>query len=141
MKDIETRQDIEKLLTIFYEKAFEDKIIGYLFKDIAKLKLDEHLPIIADFWEMMLLGTVNFQEKYRRSPMQKHIELNQLEPLVSEHFKRWLKIFFETVDENFVGEKADLAKYRANAIAHTMFMKVSSDNAVGTPVLREKSSL
>ena len=141
MKDIETRLDIEKLLKIFYEKAFEDKIIGYIFKDVAKLDLAEHLPIIADFWEMMLLGTVNFQEKYQRSPMLKHIELNGKEPLLNEHFKQWLKIFCSTIDENFSGEKADLAKYRAKAIANTMFMKVSSGNGAGVQVQREKSSL
>lgn len=141
MKDIETRQDIEKLLKTFYEKAFEDKTIGYIFKDVAKLNLAEHLPIIADFWEMMLFGTVNFQEKYKRSPMQKHIELNAKEPLLAEHFKQWLKIFFETIDEFFAGEKADLAKYRANAIANTMFMKVSSGSGAGVPVVREKPSL
>lgn len=137
MKDIETKEEIEKLLKIFYEKAFEDKIIGYIFKDVAKLNLAEHLPIIADFWEMMLFGTVNFQEKYERSPMLKHIELNEKEPLQSEHFKQWLKIFFATIDENFAGEKADLAKFRAKAIANTMFMKVSGGNPGVVQVVRE----
>ena len=141
MKDIETRQDIEKLLKIFYEKAFADETIGYIFRDVAKLDLAEHLPVIADFWEMMLLGTINFQEKYKRSPMLKHIVLNEKEPLLREHFQQWLKIFFQTIDENFSGEKADSAKARAGAIANTMFMKVSSENFAGVRVHREKSSL
>ena len=137
MKDIENRQDIEKVLNLFYEKALEDELIGYLFKDVAKLNLVEPLPIIADFWEMMLFQTVNFQSKYGRSPMKKHIELNDKEPLISEHFNRWLNIFFQTIDENFAGEKADLAKYRAKAIANTMFMKVSEGNHGGVRVVRE----
>jgi hemoglobin len=123
MKDIETRNDIEKILESFYEKAFADDAIGYIFKDIAKLNLAEHLPIITDFWEMILFGTVNFGQKYGRSPMQKHIELNEKEPLVSEHFTAWLKLFYLTVDEMFQGEKAELAKFRAKSVADTMFMK------------------
>ena len=69
--------------------------------------------------------------------MKKHIELNDKEPLISEHFNRWLNIFFQTIDENFAGEKADLAKYRAKAIANTMFMKVSEGNHGGVRVVRE----
>lgn len=137
MKDIETRSDIEIILRSFYEKAFEDDKIGYIFKDVAKLDLAEHLPIIADFWEMILFGTVNFQAKYGRSPMQKHIELNEKEPLQREHFTRWLNLFYLVIDENFAGEKADMAKLRAKAIANTMFMKVSEGNFAGVQVGRE----
>ncbi len=128
MKDIENRIDIVNLMNAFYLKALNDETIGYIFTDVAKLDLEHHLPIIADFWEMLLFGTVNFQAKYGRSPMQKHIELNAKEPLVSKHFDTWLKLFYSTVDEMFQGEKADTAKFRANAIANTMFMKVSQDN-------------
>ncbi len=125
MNDIENRRDIEQIVRTFYEKAFQDQTIGYIFTDVAKLDLTAHLPIIADFWEMMLLDTGNFQAKYGRSPMQKHIELNKKEPLQIAHFDRWLKLFFETIDQSFAGDRADLAKFRAKAIAATMFMKVS----------------
>jgi hemoglobin len=137
MKDIENRQDIEKLVKTFYDKAFADSKLGHIFVEIAKLNLAEHLPIIADFWEMILFQTVNFQQKYKRSPMQKHIELNEKIDLKREHFLQWLNLFFETIDENFSGEKADLAKARANAIANTMFLKVSSSNFVGVQVSRQ----
>ena len=137
MKDIENRTDIINLMNAFYSKALNDETIGYIFTDVAKLDLEHHLPIIVDFWEMILFGTVNFQEKYQRSPMQKHIELNNKEPLISEHFDTWLKLFYATVDEMFSGEKADTIKYRAKAIANTMFMKVSQDNRGGVPVGRE----
>jgi hemoglobin len=137
MKDIEDRQDIENLLQSFYGKAIHDSLIGYLFTDVAKLDLDEHLPIIADFWEAVLFQSLNFQAKYERSPMTRHIELNEKEPLLLEHFRRWLEIFDETVDENFAGETAELAKLRARAIANTMFLKVSAGNSVGVQVSRE----
>jgi hemoglobin len=137
MNDIENRTDIENLMKSFYAKALRDKTIGYIFSDVAKIDLEHHLPIIVDFWEMILFGTVNFQEKYHRSPMQKHIELNHKEPLISKHFDAWLKLLYSTVDEMFSGEKADSVKYRAKAIANTMFMKVSRDNREGVPVGRE----
>jgi hemoglobin len=136
MKDIENRADIINLMNAFYSKALNDQTIGYIFTDVAKLDLEHHLPIIVDFWEMILFGAVNFQLKYGRSPMQKHIELNQKVPLVSEHFDTWLKLFYSTADEMFSGEKADTAKFRAKAIANTMFMKVSQDNGAGVQVDR-----
>lgn len=137
MKDIETRQDIERILKSFYAKAFADETIGYLFRDVARLNLAEHLPVITDFWEMVLFGGINFQAEYGRSAMQKHIELNAKEPLIAKHFNQWLTIFNSTIDELFAGEKSDLAKYRAKAIANTMFMKVSAGNPVGVQVVRE----
>jgi hemoglobin len=136
MKDIENRTDIETLMTKFYSKALLDQTIGYIFTDVAKLDLEHHLPIIVDFWEMILFGTVDFQSKYKRSPMQRHIELNEKEPLVSAHFTTWLKLFDSTVDESFAGEKADLAKFRAKAVANTMFMKFKQGNVEGVPVGR-----
>lgn len=134
--DIKSRDDIEIILKSFYEKAFEDSTIGYIFTNVAKLNLEQHLPIITDFWEMILFGTINFQLKYGRSPMQKHLELNQKEPLVSEHFNAWLKLFYSTIDEHFAGEKADLAKLRAKAVANTIFMKVGQGNCVELPVVQ-----
>jgi hemoglobin len=137
MKDIENRTDIENLMDAFYSKALNNETIGYIFTDVAKLDLEHHLPIIADFWEMILFGTVNFQSKYGRSPMQKHLELNEKEPLVLEHFNTWLKLFYSTVDEMFQGEKADTAKFRAKAIANTMFMKVSQESREGVQGVQE----
>ena len=131
MHDIETREDIEILVADFYEKAIKDKVIGYIFTDVAKIDLEHHLPIIADFWEMLLLGTVNFQAKYGRSPMQVHHELNEKEPLKLEHFARWVKLFCETVDERFTGKTANLAKIRAISIAETMRLRFSSKSAAG----------
>jgi hemoglobin len=118
-KDIETRKDIDLLMKEFYTRAIADEMIGYIFTDIARLDLEKHLPIIGDFWESLLLGGKNYQ-MHGRNPLQIHGELNEKTPLRSEHFRRWLKIFFETVDENFSGTRAEFAKSRAEAIANRM---------------------
>lgn len=118
-KDIETRNDIDLLMNEFYTRAIDDETIGYIFTDVARLDLEKHLPIIGDFWESLLLGAKNYQQ-HGRNPLQIHGELNEKTPLRPEHFRRWLKIFFETVDENFAGKRAEFAKSRAEAIANRM---------------------
>ncbi len=136
MHDIETRKDIEELVADFYQKALKDKVIGYIFTDVAEINLEHHLPIIADFWEMLLLGTVNFQAKYGRSPMPVHQILSEKTNLKAEHFGRWVKLFAETVDAKFTGETATLAKIRAISIAETMRLKFSAKSGAGVPVVR-----
>jgi hemoglobin len=127
MRDIETREDIDELVAEFYRKAIADPLIGYIFTEVARIDLDAHLPVIADFWEMLLFGSPNFQEKYRRSPMQTHGALNEKEPLRAEHFGRWVRLFVETVSEKFAGERAELAKARAYSIAQTMRYRFSDE--------------
>ena len=46
------------------------------------------------FWESMLFGTGNYQG----APFPKHAVL----PVKQEHFERWLALFVETVNENFL---------------------------------------
>ena len=129
MKDIETRADIDELMNRFYAKAMRDETIGYIFTDVAKLDLPHHLPIIGDFWESLLLGTKIYQ-KHGRNPLQVHAVLNQKTPLTAKHFRRWLEIFRETLDESFTGERADFAKVRAEAIANRMRNFVSGVSAI-----------
>lgn len=127
MKDITNRKQIDELVLKFYNKALMDKVIGYIFTDVAKINLETHLPVIADFWEMVLFKSINFQEKYGRSPMATHFQLNQKENLKKEHFARWIKLFCETIDENFQGETANLAKVRALSIANSMLRNFSGE--------------
>ena len=119
MNDIETRADIDELMSEFYERGFADDLLGYIFRDVAKLDLETHLPIIGDFWETLLLGNQVYS-RHGRNPMQIHGELNAKTPLESKHFRRWLEIFNTTVDELFRGERASFAKMRAGTIANRM---------------------
>lgn len=123
-KDIENRADIDKLMNRFYSQAMTDETIGYIFTDVAKLNLEQHLPIIGDFWESLLFGTSSYQ-KHGRNPLLVHTVLNEKTPLLLEHFERWLEIFRTSVDENFGGERAEFIKLRANAIANQMINFVS----------------
>lgn len=119
MKDLESRSDIDLVMRVFYERALADEVIGYIFTDVAKLDLENHLPIIGDFWETMLFQTGNYA-RHGRNPLEVHKTLHQRSPLKWEHFERWLKIFTASVDGEFAGERADLLKMRANSIAFRM---------------------
>jgi len=116
MRDIESREDIDAVMRVFYERALADDVIGYIFTDVAKLDLEHHLPIIGDFWETMLFQTGNYAQ-HGRNPIEVHKALHLRSNVSREHFTRWLEIFVLSVDEGFVGERADFLKMRANSIA------------------------
>lgn len=117
MKDIQDRKDIEKLIRVFYEKMLADQLLGSLFTDVD---LDHHFPILFDFWESILFQAGN----YKRNTMQPHLDLHFKYQLTDDHFKQWLFLFNETVDEFFIGEKATQAKERARTIAMVIQAKI-----------------
>ncbi len=122
-RDISRLEDIKHLVDSFYAKATIDPEIGFFFTDVAKLDFEKHMPIMYDFWESILLGGRN----YRGNPMEKHFALHEKSPMKTEHFERWLNLWKETVDELFMGPKADEAKSRAQQIAHLMQFKVTGE--------------
>ena len=107
----------------FYEEAMDDKEIGFIFRDIAKLDLEEHLPVISDFWENVLLGA----GKYNGNPILKHLELHRLTEggLTKEHFDRWLQIFVDVLRTHYRGRIADEAARKASTIAKTLHAKIT----------------
>lgn len=119
--DIATRQDIELLVNRFYEKVRADATIGYIFNDLVKVNWEAHLPVMYDFWESVIF----FTGSYGGNPMITHRKLHQVAHLTTEHFNAWLKLFTETVDELFEGEKAELARQRALSIATVMQLKIN----------------
>jgi hemoglobin len=119
--DIQSREDLLRLVTLFYEKLLADPSIAYLFTDVARIDLAHHLPVLVDFWEGILFQTGGYQ----RNTLQPHIDLNLRSPLTEEHFKTWLRYFSESVDELFVGEKAFQAKERALSITTVMKIKLA----------------
>lgn len=112
-QDIETRADCERLVRAFYEKALVDPIIGFIFVDVARLDLDAHVPVIASFWETILLGA----RSYGGGAFAVHARLHAKVGLQAGHFQRWLGLWSATVDELFAGPRADLAKAHAVRVA------------------------
>ena len=121
LPDISSRQDIMHLVNRFYEKVKADEMIGYIFNDVARVDWEKHLPVMYDFWESVIF----FTGGYTGNPMITHRKLNQVVHLTPGHFQKWIELFTSTVDENFSGDKAELAKQRAVSIATIMQLKTS----------------
>jgi len=122
MKSIETTNDIEFLVNEFYKKVQKDELIGFFFNDVAKVDWSKHLPKMYSFWETLLFG----KPVYKGNPMAVHFPVNRMAAMEKHHFERWLKLWTETVNENFSGEMADLAIYKANNIANLMAYKMET---------------
>lgn len=121
---IKGREDIEFLVDEFYRKVKKDEIIGYIFNEVINFSWDVHIPIMVSFWESILLDKAT----YKGNVMMQHIELNKKSPLKPEHFEQWKKLFFETLDENFEGEKVEEAKKRADSMAALMMYKIDQSS-------------
>lgn len=122
-KDIETRRDIELLMTMFYDRLLADNRIAYIFTDVAKLDIVTHLPVITDFWESVLLN----KNVYHNNTMKIHMDLNEKVELTKDHFNVWLNHFNSTVDELFEGDIVLLAKQRAKSVATLMEIKIAQN--------------
>lgn len=92
---------IEKVVRSFYNKATNDIIIGYHFRNIKNF--DEHIPRIVEFWELHLLNKKSdidppFDLYGTHAPLQ--MTVGQL--------NRWVVLFFEVLDESKLnGEMKD----------------------------------
>lgn len=119
MKKLQTREDIEFLVNTFYQKV-EKSEIGFFFNDVAKVDWAHHLPKMYRFWESLLFG----QATYKGNPMAAHFPINEMQAMEKHHFDTWLKLWTETVEENFTGETAHAAVYKAGNIANLMAYKM-----------------
>lgn len=120
-RDIESRNDLEVLLTAFYKRAFADDLIGHFFTQVVPLDLSTHLPVITDFWEAILFNT----HGYRKNVMQVHQHIHQLAAIKKEHLDRWVSLLTATVNDLHEGSRATLMLQRANSVATLMDIKLN----------------
>jgi hemoglobin len=114
--EILTIDDIKKLVDTFYEKARNNELIGPIFNERIKDRWPEHLEKMYRFWQTVLLS----EHTYFGSPFPPHIGL----PVNISHFEQWMNLFIQTVDELFIGEKAEEAKWRAGKMAALFESKI-----------------
>ncbi len=122
-KDITELDDIKHLVNTFYGKVRADELIGPIFNGIIEDRWPEHLEKMYGFWQTLLLN----EHTYYGRPFMPHGKL----PLYKHHFDRWLKLFGETMKDNFEGPKAEEALTRATSIAAMFESKIAfiRDNA------------
>ncbi|MFB9057670.1 group III truncated hemoglobin [Mariniflexile ostreae] len=117
-KEIISLDDIKKLVDTFYDKVRKDSLLAPIFNKVIQDDWQKHLDKMYTFWQTLLLG----EHTYYGSPFPPHANL----PIAEEHFNRWLDLFFSTIDENFEGEKAAEAKWRASRIAEVFQHKINT---------------
>ena len=120
MPDIASRADIERLVTAFYSRLFEDPVLGPIFRDVAKVDLAEHIPTFTNFWENILFRT----GAYRGGFMAVHMRLHMMTQLTSSHVQRWLDYWETTVDAHFAGPRATMAKDHAYRVGQTLAQRL-----------------
>lgn len=116
MKDILTLDDIKLMVDSFYSKVREDEQLKDIFNNVIQDRWPEHLEKMYRFWQTVLLD----EHTYYGSPFVPHAKL----PVDKVHFDQWLKLFDETVDENFIGEKAERAKWQGQRMAEMFHSKI-----------------
>lgn len=122
MHDIQNERDVERLVHNFYEKVLNDERLGYIFNDVAEVDWDSHLPRMVDFWSNLLFQT----GRYSGRPFRQHLPL----PIEEGDFDRWYRLFEETVDNHYQGEKARYAKKLARNIASSFELRMERDGLI-----------
>jgi hemoglobin len=126
MEDIQNQTDLYILVDAFYKKLLADPAISYIFTDVVKIHLEEHLPILVSFWSQSILGTGG----YYKNLTQIHLDIDQKEKLTPEMFAIWLNQFNNTVDENFAGINSEKIKTQALNIATVMKIKIDNTKEI-----------
>lgn len=117
--DISSDEDIKLLVHTFYDKVQQNERLGYIFSDYAAVQWDNHLPQMIDFWSNLLFRT----GRYNGRPFRQHLPL----PIEKDDFNLWLGLWKDTVDQFFVGDKADFAKEIAGKIAASFSLRLEME--------------
>ena len=124
MNDIQNQNDLYFIVDEFYKKLLDDSRINYIFTDVVKIKIEEHLPILVTFWSQMILGTGG----YTNNLTDIHLKVDKLEHLTPELFEIWLNYFNKTIDENFEGKNANEIKVQAKNLSIILQIKITKQN-------------
>ena len=110
-------EDVKLLVDTFYSKVRNNETLAPIFNERIGDRWPEHLEKMYTFWQTTLLG----EHTYFGSPFPPHAQL----PVDNRHFSQWISLFTQTVDELFIGDKAEEAKWRAGKMAEMFELKVN----------------
>ncbi|MFZ4105425.1 group III truncated hemoglobin [Flavobacterium sp.] len=123
MKDIQNQEDLYEVINDFYKKLLADEAISYIFTDVVKIKLEDHLPILVAFWSQSILGTGG----YFNNLTQIHLDVNAKSYLSKELFEIWLNHFEAAINENFYGINCERMKNQAHNLSTVMQIKIAKE--------------
>ncbi|HWY39066.1 MAG TPA: group III truncated hemoglobin [Bacteroidia bacterium] len=113
LHDITTEEHVEFLIKTFYGRLLQDEFMAPHFKEV---NFEEHFPRMTAFWNFILLDKAG----YTGNVFEKHVHLQ----INEAHFDRWIMHFTQTLHDFFEGEKATLAKQRAEVLKFTFLSKM-----------------
>lgn len=116
LKEIENIEDIKLLVNEFYAKVRKDALLKDIFDSIIQDRWPIHLEKMYAFWQTVLLG----EHTYKGTPFPPHAVM----PVEQEHFEKWLQLWTETLDNNFIGDKADRALWQGQRMAEMFLSKI-----------------
>ena len=114
MKDINAENDIDLLVTLFYDKIKANTTLAPFF---ASTNWEHHLPRMKEFWYFILLDKPGFKGNIYDSHSNRGIK--------APHFEIWIELFCETINENFEGEVATKAINKAKELAMLFSWKLT----------------
>ncbi|MDX1270500.1 group III truncated hemoglobin [Bizionia paragorgiae] len=124
-KEIETRDDVFLLVSSFYDKVRVEPTLGPFFNRVIN-DWPKHIEHLTTFWQTSLLFSKTLENRYTGNPIEAHIKVDkENEQAISElHFGLWLNLWIETIDENFKGDIAEMAKRRARKMASFLYLNI-----------------
>ena len=120
MRDLDTRGQVHDLVVRFYREIVFDDLLGPLFEEVAEVDWTVHIPRLIDYWARILLR----EPGYDGVILAAHQHLHSLDPLQTEHFDRWYSLWVHSVDANWSGPTAELAKSHAARIAQVLARRI-----------------
>ena len=120
-QDLKNREDVFLLVSSFYDKVREDKVLGPFFNDTIT-DWNAHLQHLTTFWESSLF----LKTKYLGNPLEAHVKVDAKHnnTITELHFGLWLNLWFETINELFEGDYAENAKRRARKMGTFLYLKI-----------------
>jgi hemoglobin len=112
---------VVKLVRHFYKRILNHQEIAPFFNEYID-NWPLHKERFTDFWYSNLFSTKTYKGKTLNT--HKAVDNHFENGLNSYHFHIWLEIWNQTINNFFAGEKAELAKKRANGMAHCMCNKL-----------------
>ena len=125
--DLDSRERIADLVRDFYRDVAMDDLLGPIFA-AAHDDWPTHLATLTDFWAKQLLA----EPGYDGNPLRAHAPVHARTPFGHAHYQRWLELFTATVDEQFTGPYAELAKHRAQRMARALERLLDGVDARGS---------
>ena len=133
-----TRENLEILMRLFYEKALLDDEIGTFFElelgsDTSNGEWTEHIDLLVDFWASQFLG----EEQYKGDPFGPHFTIIGLE---EKDFNRWVELFSESSDNVYTPDISHLFKEKGVHYSKA-FMQALNENKNSKDLKNLKSKI